>query len=276
MLSTRFHHLLNFSSLFYLGIILFSSSHTRTNGFSPAIPTHSFTLSRTLVLKRNIFLGVRRTGLDDTKSSLEITSFPPVKSLNEKEKISLRMALKKKISAAFAHLKSDDFGSRREFYVVPQFFLVFSILFGKLPFFAETFSILFGPVLFIVGLFVTGLAIKEMGDSFTAYPVPVSKEKGDGLIRSGIFSVVRHPVYAGNLCCFVGLSIMTGSATRLLLTAFYYLYVENKSRQEENELSELYDSFESYKEEVQGKFIPQRILNTLNPKPNITSVEAWQ
>jgi len=214
---------------------------------------------------------------DETTSSFDINILTPdTDSSNQiKNKIPL-LAIQNKLSDSFSHLTSKDLGSRREFYVVPQFILVFSILIGKLPVYTEVISTLFGPVIFLLGLFVMGLAIKEMGGSFTAYPVPVPKEKGGILIRSGIFSVVRHPIYAGNLCCFIGLSIITESSMRLLLTLFYYLYVEIKSKQEEDEMLKVYgEQYSRYKKEVYGKFVPKKIL-TMFRQSNVTSENAWQ
>lgn len=221
------------------------------------------------------------TDQDGATSSVNINapeSLPGKKSSNGlKNRNSLLGRMQERISASFSHLTSKDLGSRREFYVVPQFILGLSILTGNLPFYTGAVSTLFGPVIFALGVLVMGLAMKEMSGSFTAYPVPVPKEKGGDLIRSGIFSIIRHPVYAGNLCCFIGFSVITESSMRLLLTAFYYVYMEMKSQQEEEEMLKLFgEQYDGYKQQVQGKFIPQKILTIFRPKSNITSEEAWQ
>jgi len=220
------------------------------------------------------------TDQDGTTSSVDKNEHGPTPGKNapkNPKNNKALLAMKQKTSASLLHLTSKDLGSRRELYVVPQLILVLSIFMGEIPFCTDAVSILFGPVIFIMGTLVMGLAIKEMGGSFTAYPVPVPKEKGGDLIRSGIFSLIRHPIYAGNICCFIGLSIMTESSMRLLLTAFYYVYVEVKSQQEENEMAKIFgEKYESYKQQVESKFIPQKILNLFRPLLNTTSEKAWQ
>jgi len=282
------------SRLLYVELILFSLNSNVITGLLPLnlnnAGVHPATRSCTFFVnkrscqdtryKRQRRISSQRTDQDDDTTSsfdMDILERDINSSNGIKNKTSPLVTIQNKISDSFSHLTSKDLGSRRELYVVPQFILVFSILTGKLPFYTEVISTLFGPVIFLLGLLVMGLAIKEMGGSFTAYPVPVPKEKGGVLIKSGIFSFVRHPIYAGNLFCFIGLSIMTESSMRLLLTAFYYAYVEIKSKKEEGELLNIYgEQYSRYKEEVCGKFVPQKILSIFSVKSNVTSEEAWQ
>eukprot|EP00555_Chaetoceros_dichaeta_P002522 CAMPEP_0198249248 /NCGR_PEP_ID=MMETSP1447-20131203/823_1 /TAXON_ID=420782 /ORGANISM="Chaetoceros dichaeta, Strain CCMP1751" /LENGTH=306 /DNA_ID=CAMNT_0043933831 /DNA_START=37 /DNA_END=957 /DNA_ORIENTATION=- len=299
------HHLQRAQVVVCLGLILSPSYFKGIDGFVPpstlTFPVAAFTQSCTtpfVVQKRTSSrsransehetttrrrISSRDTDQDDTTSKFDTSSFEQPVSSDQKtvtkltNKNSLLVTITNRLSATVSHLTSKDLGARGEIYVIPQFILVVSILIGKLPFYAEVAPILFGPVLFSIGVLVMGLAITEMGGSFTAFPVPVPKEKGGDLIQSGIFSLVRHPVYAGNLCCFVGLSIMTESSMRLLLTAFYYIYVEIKSQQEEEEMLVLFgEEYSGYKQQVRGKFIPQRILNLFKSKSNVTSDDAWQ
>jgi len=295
MMSFRFDHNLQRPLLVCLGLIICPLCFSGIEGFVPSTlrppVAHPFARSCTFVQKRTSFqdrihkahkrISSQGTDQDGTTSSVDINAPKPApdkKSSNGlKNKNSLLGMMEKRISASFSHIISKDLGSRREVYVIPQFILVLSILTGKLPFYTEAVSTLFGPVIFALGALVMGLAIKEMGGSFTAYPVPVPKEEGGNLIRTGIFSLVRHPVYTGNLCCFIGLSIMTESSMRLLLTAFYYVYVAIKSQQEEEEMLTLFgEQYDDYKQQVQGKFIPQKILTIFRPKSNVTSEDAWQ
>lgn len=82
------------------------------------------------------------------------------------------------------------------------------------------------------------------------------------MVTSGVYSYVRHPVYAGNLGCFVGLSIMTHSSMRLLLSLLYYIVVELKSRQEEVNMGKEFGGnvYRDYRGRVKGKFFPSRDL----------------
>jgi protein-S-isoprenylcysteine O-methyltransferase Ste14 len=54
-----------------------------------------------------------------------------------------------------------------------------------------------------------------------------------------------------------GLSIITDSVARLLLTCALYYVLDVKSEYEEEKLKEIYGSdYEIYKQEVSGKFFP--------------------
>ena len=76
-------------------------------------------------------------------------------------------------------------------------------------------------------------------------------------MRGGIYASVRHPMYAGLLCGMTGLSLLTDSVTRLLLTGGLYLVLDAKSDYEEEKLVDAYGSeYEGYRSEVQGKFLP--------------------
>ncbi len=140
-----------------------------------------------------------------------------------------------------------------------QFVLSVFILLGKVPLLQDLINFLFGPVLFLGGIFLSGQAIRELNTtSFTALTQPVQIEKGGKLITSGVYSYMRHPVYTGNILSLIGLSIMTHSSMRFLLTIFYYILVDWKSREEErNMVKEFgYNTYESYRQRVRGKFFP--------------------
>lgn len=152
-----------------------------------------------------------------------------------------------------------EFGSRGEAIVMMQFVLSVFILLGKVPLLQDLINFLFGPVLFLGGIFLSGQAIRELNTtSFTALTQPVQIEKGGKLITSGVYSYMRHPVYTGNILSLIGLSIMTHSSMRFLLTIFYYILVDWKSREEErNMVKEFgYNTYESYRQRVRGKFFP--------------------
>mmetsp|Transcript_11092 Transcript_11092/g.13956 ORF Transcript_11092/g.13956 Transcript_11092/m.13956 type:complete len:302 (-) Transcript_11092:58-963(-) len=160
---------------------------------------------------------------------------------------------------------NSEFGSRGEMFVGVELLIFYCILIGNIPFLKELASFLLGPVLFMCGLSITGLAIREMNTSFTAYINPVATQKGGMLVDKGVYSYVRHPVYAGNLCCFVGLSIITGSSMRLFLTGLYYILVDIKAQKEEDEMLIVFGSkYTKYKQDVQGKFVPTKWVKVIS------------
>jgi protein-S-isoprenylcysteine O-methyltransferase Ste14 len=155
----------------------------------------------------------------------------------------------------FDNVVSGEFGSRGEAYVIAQVFLVVCILFGGLPFLGGTLQFLFGPILMAIGAATILLGTLDMGASLSPWPVPT----GEKLVTSGVFSKVRHPLYAGLIAFMTGLSISTGSAERLILTGVLLYILEVKSDFEEKELSKQYTDYGVYKKEVTGKFFPSEL-----------------
>jgi len=160
-------------------------------------------------------------------------------------------------------LSSSGSNNNGELFIFMEISMLLFILRGKVPFLHDLIQFLCGPILFIAGLIISVTAIRALNTtSFTPYTKPISPAKGGKMVTSGIYSWIRHPVYAGNLCCFIGLSIMSGSAMRLFLSFLYYLVVEYKTRQEEDGMENEFgvDAYENYRNQVEGKFIPSKDL----------------
>lgn len=166
---------------------------------------------------------------------------------------------KKNFDSILGNVLSGEFGKRGEAYVAAQAFLVLCILFGGLPILGDLLNLLCGPLLMIAGLGVAALGVIELGGALSPWPVPT----GDDLITDGIYSKMRHPIYAGLLAIMAGFSVATGSAPRLLLTAALWYLLDLKSDYEEKQLVEEYADYEAYQESVPGKFFPQEIIAIL-------------
>jgi protein-S-isoprenylcysteine O-methyltransferase Ste14 len=111
----------------------------------------------------------------------------------------------------------------------------------------------------IAGAAAAILGVVDMGSSLSPWPVPT----GDDLVTDGIYSQMRHPIYAGLLAIMAGFSVVTGSAPRLLLTAALWYLLDLKSDYEEKQLVKEFAEYSSYREAVPGKFFPQAILAIL-------------
>jgi protein-S-isoprenylcysteine O-methyltransferase Ste14 len=160
----------------------------------------------------------------------------------------------------FNNVFSGEFGKRGEQYVIAQVVLVLCILGGGLPFFGGTLQFIFGPVMMAIGASTILLGITDMGASLSPWPIPTT---GEDLITTGLFSKIRHPLYAGLIAFMGGLSIATGSAERLILTAALFYTLDAKSDFEEKELTKEYSTYDDYKKVVTGKFFPSELLDLL-------------
>jgi protein-S-isoprenylcysteine O-methyltransferase Ste14 len=153
-----------------------------------------------------------------------------------------------------------QFGERGEAYFAAQAVVMLCVVLGGIPLVGDFLMLLLGPGLLLAGLGVAVISVKDLGSSLSPWPKPASTGE---LKTDGLYAYVRHPMYAGALAACAGLSIVTGSATRLLLTAVLLYVLDVKSDYEEAQLIEAYPGYKSYQAEVTNKFFPQAILDQM-------------
>jgi protein-S-isoprenylcysteine O-methyltransferase Ste14 len=74
-----------------------------------------------------------------------------------------------------------------------------------------------GLILFAVGWTIIALALRA--NAFAVTVVRLQKERQHTVVDTGVYGVVRHPMYAGSPFVQVGLSLWLGSYTAALLAA---------------------------------------------------------
>ena len=109
-----------------------------------------------------------------------------------------------------------------------------------------------GGLLCMVGLGFAVLGSIALGRNLSPFPKP--KEKGT-LVESGIFSVVRHPIYSGLSLAAAGWSLIWNSIAALVATLLLLTFFDIKARREERWLEEKFPGYSAYKSRVK-KFIP--------------------
>lgn len=154
-----------------------------------------------------------------------------------------------------------EVGQRGEAYAIAQFIVVAAIVIGGVPVVGDFVNILLGPVLLLLGLATMFFSVTDLGKSLSPWPTTTSSTE---LTTDGLYSQVRHPIYAGLLASCAGLAIFTDSADRLLLTAVLLYSLGVKADLEEAELIKKFpQDYPRYQETVTGKFFPQSILALL-------------
>ena len=141
-------------------------------------------------------------------------------------------------------------------WVVVQFVLMAAILgAGRLPPYwpdgAHVVLTAVGAVLALAGIAFAVWAARSLGSSLTPFPKPL----GTGLVTSGPFAIVRHPIYTGGLAFFSGYALFA-SVPALVLTALLGLLWVGKLRVEERLLAAAYEGYEAYCLRVRHRLIP--------------------
>jgi len=110
-----------------------------------------------------------------------------------------------------------------------------------------------GIPLLAVGAWVGLAALRMHGRKLTPLPEP---NPALGLQRTGVYAVIRHPMYTGLLLSAFGLAILAQKPLAIAaagaLTAFFNL----KAREEERRLQRNYPEYADY-QRATGRFLPR-------------------
>jgi protein-S-isoprenylcysteine O-methyltransferase Ste14 len=109
-----------------------------------------------------------------------------------------------------------------------------------------------GVVLVVGGLGFAVAGITGLGPSLTPLPRP---KEGSSLREDGVFGLARHPIYGGVLVAAIGWSLATRPLA-LLPVALAAVFLELKSRREEQWLVERYPGYADYRRRVRWRFVP--------------------
>jgi protein-S-isoprenylcysteine O-methyltransferase Ste14 len=146
--------------------------------------------------------------------------------------------------------------ARGEWFVIAQTALMLAVLVApKLDgrnAFRSRISGVAGGLLCVVGLGFAVLGSIALGRNLSPFPKP--KEKGT-LVESGIFSVVRHPIYSGLSLATFGWSLFWNSIAALVVAFLLLAFFDIKARREERWLEEKFPGYAPYKSRVR-KLIP--------------------
>ncbi len=107
----------------------------------------------------------------------------------------------------------------------------------------------------VLGLGALTLIIKgllDLGSNLT--PLPHPKEDGK-LIQTGIYSIVRHPLYSGLILAAMSWAIFQVSLSHLTATLLMFAFLDAKANREETWLTEKYPEYSDYQNRVK-KLIP--------------------
>ena len=111
-----------------------------------------------------------------------------------------------------------------------------------------------GLVLFVAGWWIMTLALRE--NAFAAPVVKHQKERQQRVIDSGVYSVVRHPMYAGAVLLLVGMPLWLESSAGAVLASVPIGLLALRILLEEQFLSRELDGYDAYTERVKYRLIP--------------------
>jgi protein-S-isoprenylcysteine O-methyltransferase Ste14 len=112
--------------------------------------------------------------------------------------------------------------------------------------------VILGDIAIVIGFFITFMVVKE--NTFASATIEVSENQT--VVSSGLYSIVRHPMYSGGLLIFLGTPLALGSLWGLALVALSVIWLIWRLIDEEKFLSKNLPGYDEYREKVQYRLVP--------------------
>ncbi len=97
-------------------------------------------------------------------------------------------------------------------------------------------------------------ALKE--NTFAAPVVKMQKERGQKVVSTGLYSIVRHPMYAGATLLFISAPLLLGSVYGLIMGFVLIITIPIRSLGEEAMLKQDLPGYSEYMQKVKWRMIP--------------------
>ena len=81
-------------------------------------------------------------------------------------------------------------------------------------------------------------------------------EEGQTVVDTGLYGIVRHPMYSATLLLFMAMPLILGSWYALIIFAFYPAIIILRLKDEEDLLSRELKGYTEYKQKVKYRLIP--------------------
>lgn len=112
----------------------------------------------------------------------------------------------------------------------------------------------FGLVLFVVGWWIMILAMLE--NAFAAPVIKLQEERGQKVVSSGVYSVVRHPMYAGAFLFLIGMPLWLESYAAAIAALVPLAILVIRILVEERFLKRGLTGYDAYQGKVRYRLIP--------------------
>ena len=111
-----------------------------------------------------------------------------------------------------------------------------------------------GALLILVAMYAFYRTFRE--NSFAAPVVKIQKERGQTVVSTGPYGLVRHPMYAGGSLLFFGVPMLLGSGYGLALAPAWVILLMLRIPLEERVLRENLDGYDAYMKRVRWRLVP--------------------
>ena len=118
----------------------------------------------------------------------------------------------------------------------------------KLPFTVNVVA----SVVFIIAYIIYAEVLRE--NTYLSRTIKVVE--GQKVVSSGLYGIVRHPMYFATILLFMAMPLVLGSAISFVIFIAYPFIIAARIKNEEEVLSRELEGYEDYKKKVKYRMIP--------------------
>jgi len=112
--------------------------------------------------------------------------------------------------------------------------------------------VIISSVLFLIAYILYAEVLRE--NTYLSRTIEV--QKNQKVIDTGLYSVVRHPMYSVTLILFLSMPLVLGSVYSFLIFLVYPFIIAKRIKDEEEFLEKELDGYREYKQKVKYRLIP--------------------
>lgn len=113
-------------------------------------------------------------------------------------------------------------------------------------------SVAAAAVVFLAGYAMYGEVIRE--NEYLSRTIEV--QEGQKVVDTGLYGVIRHPMYSATLLMFLAMPLVLGSPLSFLISLLYIPIIAKRIKNEEKVLVEGLDGYPEYLERVKYRLLP--------------------
>ena len=84
----------------------------------------------------------------------------------------------------------------------------------------------------------------------------IEVQEGQTVIDTGLYGIVRHPMYAATLLLFLSMPLVLGSLISFVIFLFYPYLIVRRIKNEEKQLEQQLPGYTAYEKKVRFRLIP--------------------
>lgn len=112
--------------------------------------------------------------------------------------------------------------------------------------------VIIATIIFVISYIIYAEVLRE--NKFLSRTIEVKKEQK--VIDTGLYRIVRHPMYTATLFLFMSMPLILGSIFSFLIFLLYSLIIAKRINNEEKVLEKELKGYKEYKKKVKYKMVP--------------------